>query len=334
MQNIPCDQIPNGFGEFGRTLTNPVPVNGPVGELVYLSRLETTEGIPIAFHRLGSSENVDVFETVSENGQHWDLLYFSMYFPRKSRAVPAGYRMMADRARRSLIRGTTLQLDEFPKGIFRATIECTERKFGIPIADSRVKSLEARMDVARTREHMEALHQLRLSGQTLRGRDSGDHRHSTPRFESLLDFFSETFELVKAHIEQSAREMEIPLSSRFDRELTFVLLYVFTTLLFMNPSRQDPTSSADRLAKWNLARLSRLEGAQIGDVAKEYRTRFDHFRQIKLFMTSDHILVNDGALSLGRQLAGSADMVFGAIVTGLISAALAPIREGLASVEA
>ena len=33
-----CDLIPNAFGEFGRTLTNPIPVNGPVGELVYLSR--------------------------------------------------------------------------------------------------------------------------------------------------------------------------------------------------------------------------------------------------------------------------------------------------------
>src|SRR5271170_4559145 len=35
-----CDRIPNCFGEFGRTPTNPIPVNGPVGELIYLSRLE------------------------------------------------------------------------------------------------------------------------------------------------------------------------------------------------------------------------------------------------------------------------------------------------------
>ncbi len=78
LQNAACDQIPNGFGEFGRTVTNPVPVNGPVGELLYLSRLERYDGVPIAFHRLGAGGNVDIFETVSEDGRHWDLLCLSL----------------------------------------------------------------------------------------------------------------------------------------------------------------------------------------------------------------------------------------------------------------
>jgi hypothetical protein len=88
LQNAACDQIPNGFGEFGRTVTNPRPVNGPVGELLYLSRLERYDGVPIAFHRLGAHGNVDIFETVSENGRHWDLICLSLYYPRKSRACP------------------------------------------------------------------------------------------------------------------------------------------------------------------------------------------------------------------------------------------------------
>lgn len=92
-----CDRIPNAFGEFGRTLTNPIPVNGPVGQLVYLSRLETPNGSAVAFHRLGAFDKVDAFEVVSENGRHWDVLYLSLYFTRKSTQVPSGYRMMTRR---------------------------------------------------------------------------------------------------------------------------------------------------------------------------------------------------------------------------------------------
>src|SRR6476469_7244258 len=74
-QNAACDQIPASFGKFGRALTNPIPVNGPIGEVLYLSRLQTENGNAIAFHRLGAIETVDVFEILSEDGSYWDILY-------------------------------------------------------------------------------------------------------------------------------------------------------------------------------------------------------------------------------------------------------------------
>lgn len=33
------DKAPNGTGPFGFTETNPIPVNGPIGQLAYLSKL-------------------------------------------------------------------------------------------------------------------------------------------------------------------------------------------------------------------------------------------------------------------------------------------------------
>lgn len=48
------DQDPNGTGPFGFIETNPVPVNGPIGQLAYLSKLETQSGQRILFHRLGA----------------------------------------------------------------------------------------------------------------------------------------------------------------------------------------------------------------------------------------------------------------------------------------
>jgi hypothetical protein len=160
-KNPSCDRIPNAFGEFGRTPTNPIPVNGPVGELLYLSRLETSDGVAIAFHRLTALEEVDVFEVASEDGRHWDVLYLSLYFPRKSKHVPSGYRLTTDEARRrALIRGTTLRVDDFPQGIYSAAMECTKRLIGMPLGDSQLKAIEARNDLIRPRKHVEVLSKL------------------------------------------------------------------------------------------------------------------------------------------------------------------------------
>ena len=52
------DRNPSGVGPFGFSEQNPIPVNGPVGELAYLSRLETFSGQKLLFHRLGSIEAV------------------------------------------------------------------------------------------------------------------------------------------------------------------------------------------------------------------------------------------------------------------------------------
>ena len=48
-----CD--PTGTGPFGYTSLNPIPVNGPIGQLAYLSKIETQHGERILFHRLGST---------------------------------------------------------------------------------------------------------------------------------------------------------------------------------------------------------------------------------------------------------------------------------------
>jgi hypothetical protein len=65
---LDCDEISGANGEFGRSFQNPIPVNGPIGEILYLSSLRTNDRTPIMFHRIGSKNGVDVFETVSLDG--------------------------------------------------------------------------------------------------------------------------------------------------------------------------------------------------------------------------------------------------------------------------
>jgi len=85
------DKDPNGTGPFGFIETNPIPVNGPIGQIAYLSKLETQSGQRILFHRLGAMDTVDVFEAVSFNGREWFILFTDFYHPRRSCLTPDGF---------------------------------------------------------------------------------------------------------------------------------------------------------------------------------------------------------------------------------------------------
>lgn len=87
------DKSPNGIGPFGLCKTNPIPTNGPIGELAYLSRLVTNGGERLLFHRVGAVDNIDIFEAVTFSGGQWFILFLDMYHPKKSRLAPDGFRL-------------------------------------------------------------------------------------------------------------------------------------------------------------------------------------------------------------------------------------------------
>lgn len=86
------DRDPKGEGPFGFCETNPIPVNGPIGQLAYLSKLETTRGERILFHRIGAVDAIDVFEAVTFSGSEWFVFFVDFYHPRRSRLTPEGFR--------------------------------------------------------------------------------------------------------------------------------------------------------------------------------------------------------------------------------------------------
>jgi len=85
------DKNPNGIGAFGFTETNPIPVNGPIGQLAYLSKLETELGERILFHRIGAVHTIDVFETVTFSGNEWFILFLYLFHPPRSLLTPDGF---------------------------------------------------------------------------------------------------------------------------------------------------------------------------------------------------------------------------------------------------
>jgi hypothetical protein len=85
------DKHPNGEGAFGTSLKNPIPANGPIGTISYLSNLTTSSGQRITFHRISAFGNIDVYEFVALSGSPWGFFFVDMYQSRKSTLVPKNF---------------------------------------------------------------------------------------------------------------------------------------------------------------------------------------------------------------------------------------------------
>ena len=127
-----ADSVPGATGEFGLSVTNPIPVNGPIGEVTYLSALELIDGRSVWAHRLGSRDRVDIFEAVSEDGKNWFVLFLTPYFSRKSKYAPAGFRFRGPRKVIG-ISATNQFVPEFPMSLPSAITEWTKATLGVPL---------------------------------------------------------------------------------------------------------------------------------------------------------------------------------------------------------
>ena len=98
-EGVDCDTVPGGHGAFG-SVTNPIPVNGPIGEIKYLGKLRARTGFAFFFHRLGSTSgptsnnSIDIYEVVSLDATHWATLHFDLYHPRRSNLAPEGFQLV------------------------------------------------------------------------------------------------------------------------------------------------------------------------------------------------------------------------------------------------
>lgn len=135
------DALPNAKGAFGRTLENPIPVNGPLGEITYLSRLVTAgTGQRVGFHRLGSMKSIDVYEVVSTDGASWDILFFNYYHAGKSKKAPDGYNL-AESAEG--LTGTSQFTSYFPGNIRSHAMRCSTTILGFPMPHPSLRAFES-----------------------------------------------------------------------------------------------------------------------------------------------------------------------------------------------
>jgi hypothetical protein len=161
------DELPEGIGEFGRSAGNPIPVNGPLGELTYLSKLVGGRGLHIIAHRLGACAGGDAYEAVSLDGLDWDLLYLDPYHTRRSRVVPSRYQ--ADARCDLFLFATNYFWPTFPVGIAGALRSCSDRLFGLTLVSDSLPGDEFLRTLSRPDAHAAALASLRTVARTTHG---------------------------------------------------------------------------------------------------------------------------------------------------------------------
>lgn len=129
--NKECDQIPSAYGPFGITPTNPIPVNGVIGEMVYLFRLRSRTGVGFYYHRLGhissppSSNPIDHYELVAADASEWCNLFFDCYYPRRSTKTPNGFTLLSWNSLDDQLKmmaklpvgGVNIKINNFPYGL-------------------------------------------------------------------------------------------------------------------------------------------------------------------------------------------------------------------------
>lgn len=94
------DEIPNGYGEFGHDITNPIPTRTVLGNIGYLTKLKSSDGEDLVFDREGSLSSpvsphpVDAYAISSSNGPRLATLYLSPYHKRDSKKAPKGFTLL------------------------------------------------------------------------------------------------------------------------------------------------------------------------------------------------------------------------------------------------
>jgi len=95
-------KIPDGYGEFGFDVTNPIPVNTIFAERSYLGRLRTKKGLKVEYKRIGSyyapniKHPIDGYQ-ISVKKDYICTFYLSPYCESTSEIAPKGFMLIKRR---------------------------------------------------------------------------------------------------------------------------------------------------------------------------------------------------------------------------------------------
>jgi len=93
------DTMPEGYGEFGLEITNPIPIHTILGNKLYLDRLQTVDGVKVTYQRIGSmrapniSSIIDGY-TIFAKGEEIATLYICPYNKKNSERAPKGFKLI------------------------------------------------------------------------------------------------------------------------------------------------------------------------------------------------------------------------------------------------
>jgi hypothetical protein len=298
------DRIPGGYGGFGASSTNPIPVNGPIGEVLYLSALRIG-GQRLLFHRIKSVRNVDVFECVSIDGKHWDILYLDMYHPRKSKIAPVGYEILAENV---LLSGVTAEVHDFPRSLYPQIVSYSERRFGMSIADPKVRIAVETVTFKKTENN---------NGKPKTTADAHAVQAEAAKSRLVQELVNEAggsqivlFEQLKklTDFDETINQQQLV------PELVYFVLALTTHALFVSDIPDDLAPLADQVSIQVLRLNLESDGIKLklSDAVGEYRDRFFLYRDTMPLLTKDHF---GFGLVVSEKIYGQESAVLGAVLS-------------------
>lgn len=260
-----CDMIQGAEGEFGRSFKNPIPVNGPIGEVLYLSSLASNNGNFIFAHRLGAIDDIDVFEIVTADGEQWDILFLDLYHPRKSNLLPKGYKFR-EKLFSPIITATNRTVPVFPDQMREAITEWSKSILGIPLASKEIRLALAERQFSRPEDFKELIDFLPIDG----------------RLPNVPD---QRIILANQHVTSQVATIDAVLNNKIGCgvgdpvESAYFALASLTYLYLRYGPKDRNTDFADRFQKYVLADLVG-QNVNLDRSIARYRNRYLEYRNL------------------------------------------------------
>ena len=97
-QGTDADVIPEGTGEFGLEVTNPIPTSTNYGSISYLGKLRTLDGVKVEYERRGSYQAANIPSMIdgykiTANGKDVATIFLCPYNKKNSEIAPRGFKL-------------------------------------------------------------------------------------------------------------------------------------------------------------------------------------------------------------------------------------------------
>ena len=320
LNGLNVDKLPGATGSFGTTITNPVPVNGPIGQILYLSSLRLGEQ-RILFHRLRSFDTIDAYECVSQDGRRWDIIFMDMYHPRKSTLAPADYSIVEN----ALLSGINSSLSNFPNQLYDTIASFSNKRFGMSLADPAIRfSLEQesfRPPIYHTERISRILRdQLGVSRQDFIERLTNETvGGQTKLYDQLTKF---------AAIGLKKDDIRIAELMYFSLSLTAYSIFRWSQ---KHPNVEVSDKIALNVLRMNIESVD--NGAKLSELVKQYQERHQSYKNALMLMSDSGSWERELALLLSKNILGKENPLVGSMLSASVPIVLAAIRETIEELE-
>ena len=142
---------------YGFSPSDPIRVNGPLGEQLYIAMLRGLDGQAVIGHRLGSLKQLDIFEVATSDFTQWAVLVFDMYYLSKDTVAPAGF--IIDLSGIRTLTATNRFMAHFPSNFYSELIDAVSEQIGFPLVNTLLSDIQSD-GITRPEAHQELMSQI------------------------------------------------------------------------------------------------------------------------------------------------------------------------------